>query len=85
MLLSATNERQLGTVIDAIEERLRADDRRPVRREGAKESGWVVIDYGDVIVHAFSEEQRRFYGLERLWSDAPELEFTEAGHASASA
>lgn len=80
VLLSARNERQLGTVIEAIEERLRRDDLRPIRREGAKESGWVIIDYGSVVVHAFSEEQRRFYGLERLWSDAPELEFSEAEH-----
>lgn len=56
-----------------------------MRREGAKESGWVIIDYGSVVVHAFSEEQRQFYGLERLWADAPELEFSEAEHASAQA
>jgi ribosome-associated protein len=46
-----------------------------VRREGTPETGWMVLDYGIVVVHAFTEEQRRFYDLERLWADAPEVEF----------
>jgi ribosome-associated protein len=56
---------------------------QPVRREGTSDSGWLLIDYGSVVVHAFSEEQRGFYGLERLWGDAPELQFSEAEHAAA--
>lgn len=55
---------------------------RPLRREGTKDSGWIVVDYGSVVLHAFSEEQRAFYGLERLWGDAPSLEFSEE-HAAA--
>ncbi len=83
MLLSAANERQLSTVVEEIEYRLKQEDRRPLRREGSKESGWLVIDYGDVVVHAFGQEQRDFYGLERLWADAPRLEYDEAEHAGA--
>lgn len=85
VLLSAGNERQLGTVVEEIEQRLKERDLRPVRREGTKDSGWVVIDYGDVVVHAFSEEQRAFYGLERLWADAPELEYSETERAGVEA
>lgn len=72
MLATATNDRMLKAVVDAIEDRLRADlDRKPVRREGTPDSGWVLLDYGDIVCHLFSSEQRNFYSLERLWSDVP--------------
>ena len=51
--------------------------RRPIRREGQPETGWMVLDYGVVVVHAFTEEQRRFYNLERLWADAPTTDFDD--------
>ncbi|QBI21882.1 ribosome silencing factor [Egibacter rhizosphaerae] len=73
LLLSATSERQLSTILDEVERRVREIGRRPDRREGTADSGWVVIDYGDVVVHAFLEEQRGFYALERLWADAPDV------------
>jgi ribosome-associated protein len=79
VLVSATNERQLGTVADAVEQRLRERaGRRPRRREGERETGWMLLDYGDIVVHAFTEEQRRYYDLERLWSDAPVVPFDPA-------
>jgi ribosome-associated protein len=72
VLVSAGNERQLRTVSDEIDQRLKAaNSRTPRRREGQAETGWVLLDYGDVVVHAFDQERRRFYDLERLWSDAP--------------
>ena len=72
MLVSAGNERQLRTVSDEIDERLKLHNARvPRRREGQADTGWVLLDYGDVVVHAFDQEHRRFYDLERLWSDAP--------------
>jgi ribosome-associated protein len=76
VLCSARNDRQLRTVVEEIQFRLKRDEGRlPLRREGAPETGWMVLDYGIVIVHAFTEEQRRFYDLERLWSDAPVTDF----------
>jgi ribosome-associated protein len=75
LIASARTDRQLKAVIDAIEERLRADyGRRPLRREGVPDSGWVLLDYGDVVCHLFDEEQRRYYMLERLWADVPRLD-----------
>jgi ribosome-associated protein len=79
VLVSAGNERQLGTVGEEIEYQVKTRFARgPRRREGTKETGWVVLDYGEVVVHAFTEEQRDYYDLERLWSDAPTLPVGEA-------
>lgn len=77
MLVSAGSERQLGTIAEEVEYAVKQAGRQVLRREGTKESGWMLLDFGDVVVHAFTEEQRRFYGLERLWSDAPEVSVEE--------
>lgn len=70
MLATASNERQLKAVSDSIEKRLREEfGLRPLRREGEPASGWMLLDYGDVVCHLFAAEQRDYYGLERLWSD----------------
>jgi ribosome-associated protein len=71
LLVTAGSDRQLKAVGDAIEEKLRQQDRRPLRREGTPSAGWVLLDYGDVVCHLFSTEQRDFYALERLWADVP--------------
>ncbi len=72
VLASAGSDRQLKAVIGSIEERLRDEhDRRPLRREGIPESGWVLLDYGDIVCHVFTREQRGIYALERLWADVP--------------
>lgn len=71
LLVTASSDRQLKAVAESIEERLRAQDRRPLRREGTPSSGWVLLDFGDVVCHLFSAEQRDFYALERLWADVP--------------
>lgn len=74
MLVSASNERQLGTIAEEVERQLRErHGRSPLRREGQRDTGWMLLDYGEIVVHAFTDEQRRYYDLERLWRDAPAL------------
>lgn len=72
VLASARNDRQLKAVVDQVQEQLREGQaRKPLRREGDPSSGWVVLDYGDLVCHLFDVEQRELYGLERLWGDVP--------------
>jgi ribosome-associated protein len=72
LLVTTSSDRQLKAVGEAIEERLRETyDRRPLRREGTAEAGWFLLDYGDLVCHLFSTEQRDFYALDRLWADVP--------------
>ena len=67
---SGTSERQLRALMDGLEEVLRAEHKRkPYSVEGRAESGWVLMDYGDVIVHLFSREKRAYYNLEGLWHE----------------
>jgi ribosome-associated protein len=72
VICSARNDRQLKRVVDEVQQRLKQDEgMAPRRREGQADTGWMLLDYGVVVVHAFTEEQRRYYDLERLWGDAP--------------
>lgn len=83
VVCSASNDRQVRAIIDAVEERLRELDAKPIRREGEREGRWVLLDYGDIVVHVQHEEERAFYSLERLWRDCPVVELPEsvtAGH-----
>jgi ribosome-associated protein len=73
LICSGTNERQVQAIADAVEERLRANKVRPMHIEGYNRAQWVLLDYGDLVVHVFLEEPRRFYALERLWGDAPDM------------
>jgi ribosome-associated protein len=74
VVASTASERQMQAVVRDLEQTLRNDDGvRPLRVEGQPSSGWVLIDYGDVVVHLFSAEQRSFYRLEELWSAAVPL------------
>lgn len=71
VVVSTTSDRQLDAVVDRIEANLRdGHDERPLRREGTPASGWVLLDYGAVVAHVFLREQREFYDLDRLFSDA---------------
>jgi ribosome-associated protein len=79
VLCSATNDRQVRAIVDAIEEALRVRaDVKPVRREGEREGRWVLLDYLDIVVHVQHEEDRTFYALERLWKDCPVIGLPES-------
>jgi ribosome-associated protein len=73
LLCSARSTIQTDTIADAVRAALRAHGVRPRHSEGSAESGWLLLDYGDVVVHVFLEATRGFYALERLWGDAPLL------------
>jgi ribosome-associated protein len=79
VIASAPNERQVAAIVDEVEERLRKLDAKPVRREGAREGRWVLLDFVDVVVHVQHTEERTFYSLERLWKDCPTIPFTDSG------
>jgi ribosome-associated protein len=70
-LCSAANERQVKAIVDAVEERLHRMGATPLHREGEHESRWVLLDYGDVVVHVQLAEVRIHYAIERLWKDCP--------------
>jgi len=78
VIASADSERQVGAVVDEIEDRLRDAGARPLRREGQREGRWVLIDFGDIVVHVQHEEEREFYQLERLWKDCPAIDLSAA-------
>lgn len=73
VLASAPNERQVRSVVEAVEERLLVLGVKPVRREGEREGRWVLLDYIDIVVHVQHSEERTYYALERLWKDCPTL------------
>lgn len=75
VLCSAPNDRQVRSVVDEVEEQLRVQSgAKPVRREGERDGRWILLDYADIVVHIQHEEERGYYGLERLWKDCPEIE-----------
>ena len=78
VITSGANSRQVRTIADEVEAAVKADDGpSPIRIEGLNDARWVLLDYGDFVVHVFLEETRRFYDLERLWSDAPRVPWEE--------
>ena len=77
VLCSAPNDRQVRSIVDAVEERLRAAGAKPVRREGERDGRWVLLDYGDIVVHVQHEEERLYYSLERIWRDCPVIALPE--------
>jgi ribosome-associated protein len=84
VICSASSQRQLKTVVEEIERAVKDLGERPIRREGEGEAGWWLLDYVDVVVHVFGREEREYYDLERLWSDAPHVDWEEPGRASSS-
>lgn len=77
VMCSAANERQVNAVVDAVEDRLRELGSKPLRREGQPENKWVLIDFGDVVVHVQLAEERIHYAIERLWKDCPMIALPE--------
>ena len=84
VLATGSNERQIGAIVDEVEDRLREAGVKALRREGAREGRWVLLDFGDIIVHVQHTQEREFYSLDRLWRDCPVLDLgvqgTEQGH-----
>ncbi len=68
---------QVKALADEVEEKLSAEGLEPKRIEGYSSASWILLDYYDVIVHIFLKETREFYALERLWGDAPEIDWTK--------
>lgn len=73
LICSGTSKRQVQAIADAVISRARDEGIRPLGAEGYRNGGWVLIDYGDIVIHIFSSENRGVYGLEKLWSDATDI------------
>jgi ribosome-associated protein len=83
VITSGTNPRQVRTIADEVEQRIsEAGGPKPLRIEGLDDLTWVLLDYGDFVVHVFHEDARRYYELERLWADVPRLDWAEERSAS---
>lgn len=82
VITSGANSRQVRTIAEEVEEAVKADGGpSPIRIEGLDDARWVLLDYGDFVVHVFLDEARRFYDLERLWSDAPRVAWNDGDEA----
>ncbi|HUA95034.1 MAG TPA: ribosome silencing factor [Acidimicrobiales bacterium] len=83
VIVTGRNARQVRTIVEAVEAGVkRGTGRAPDRIEGLRELQWVLMDYGDFVVHVFLEETRGYYDLERLWSDAPRIDWGASEAAS---
>ena len=71
LLVTGRNERNVAAIADEVEEQLLQAGHKRLRREGREESRWVLLDFGDLVVHVFHEQERTYYSLERLWKDCP--------------
>jgi ribosome-associated protein len=75
VLATGGNDRMVGAIVDEVEHQMLEKARmKPIGREGEAERRWVLLDYGDVVVHVFQPSERDFYRLEKLWADAPQLD-----------
>ncbi len=74
LVASAPNDRQVRAIVDAVEERLLGLGAKPTRREGEREGRWVLLDFGELVVHVQHSDERQYYSLERLWRDCPPLD-----------
>lgn len=78
VICSGNSDRQVQAIAGHIEEKLKEGNVRPLSVEGKREGRWVLLDYGDVVIHVFYQPVREFYDLERLWADAPRLDLPPA-------
>jgi ribosome-associated protein len=83
VIASGQTDRQVKTIVEEVERAVRDLGEKPVRREGDASSCWVLLDYIDVVVHVFAQEEREYYDLERLWRDAPRLGWIGSEQAAA--
>ncbi|KJL32714.1 MULTISPECIES: ribosome silencing factor [Microbacterium] len=77
LLVTGNSERNVAAIADEVEDKMIEAGHKRVRREGRSEARWVLLDFGDLIVHVFHEEERTYYGLERLWKDCPVVPIAE--------
>ena len=77
VVAAGANARQVRTMVEEAESRLREVGIRPLATEGLDEATWVLVDLGDIVLHVFQRETREYYGLERLWADAPRIPWEE--------
>jgi ribosome-associated protein len=82
VVTSASNTRLVQTLADEVEAALKADGGGPLRVEGYDDAAWVLLDFGDVVVHVFLDDVRSYYELERLWGDVPRLDWERAPEAA---
>jgi ribosome-associated protein len=80
LLATGANDRQVRAIVDEIEDKLRELEAKPIRREGHRDGRWVLLDYGDVVIHVQHSEEREFYALERLWRDCPTIDLPAEVH-----
>ncbi|THG28696.1 ribosome silencing factor [Naasia lichenicola] len=76
LLITGRNERNVLAIVDEIEDKLAEAGTKALRREGRSEGRWVLLDFGDIVVHVFHEDDRMYYSLERLWRDCPVIPIT---------
>lgn len=75
VIASGRNDRQVRAIVEEVQRAVRSAGGRPLRSEGLEDARWVLLDYGDFLVHVFDGEARDYYALERLWSDAPRVDW----------
>ncbi|MGQ4510660.1 ribosome silencing factor [Dermabacteraceae bacterium P13147] len=85
VVCSGSSERQVSAIVDGVEEALLKLRVKPLRREGERDARWVLLDFGEIVVHVQHAEDRAFYALERLWRDCPEIELDRPAEGTADA
>lgn len=81
LLCSGANDRQVRSIVDEVELRMRQAGAKLIRREGEREGRWVLLDYMDIVIHVQNSDERMFYGLERIWKDTPLIPLPEGAVA----
>ena len=82
VIVSGATDRQVKAIGEEVESELSKSGVKPIRREGERDLRWLLLDYADVIVHVFHEEDRAYYELERLWRDAPDVAWETAARTT---
>jgi len=79
LICSAASDRQVAAIANAVQRQLKEAGKRPLHVEGERRADWVLLDYGEFVIHVFTEERRTYYGLDGLWGDAPKLDMLALG------
>ena len=82
LLVTGRNERNVLAIASEVEDKMNQAGYKTLRREGRTEGRWILLDFGDLVVHVFHEEERLYYGLERLWKDCPVVDFELSPHSN---